>query len=126
MIVMIVADQNKIDWRQVFESQARIPVSPRAYPRKRRAALGPDRIGQDVESRSLDQYRCVVNECISDTIGIHSLSGFFTVGGFDPIGPRLTLVGEEEFQESERAFGTPSFPRRGQGEVQTLPVPLPS
>src|SRR5712664_4144756 len=62
MIVMIVAQQNRIDWREVLKAQAGRTVPPRTQPSNRAGAFRPDWIGEDIPSVHLDEHRGVINE----------------------------------------------------------------
>jgi hypothetical protein len=61
MIVMIVADHHEIDAGKILPPDARRATAARADPRQRTWPLGPNRIGQKVESVLLEQQRRVVD-----------------------------------------------------------------
>ena len=56
MVVMIVADEDEVDPRQVLEADAGRAHPARADEGERRGALRPDRIGEDVEALGLDEH----------------------------------------------------------------------
>src|ERR1700761_14977 len=62
VIVVVMAEQNQINGRQVFDGNARSMIAPRPSPRYWTSALGPDRICKDIETLELDQERRVIDE----------------------------------------------------------------
>src|SRR5207248_2652918 len=74
MIVVIVADEREIDRWQVFEAKARRAVAAGTGEADRRGALGPDRIGEDVDPVELQERGRMIDErdaklTIADTAG---------------------------------------------------------
>ena len=61
MIVVIVAEQDDIDAREILPSHAGRTVSPRADPLQRARARRPDRIGKNVHVAELKHDRRVVD-----------------------------------------------------------------
>ena len=56
MVVMIVADEDEVDPRQILEAHAGRAHPARADEGEGRGALRPDRVGEDVEPLGLDQH----------------------------------------------------------------------
>src|SRR5712692_9701990 len=68
MVIVIVAEQDDIDLRQVFERHARLAHSLGTDPAKGACTLRPDRIGQDGHGTGLDQKCRMVDESNRDLI----------------------------------------------------------
>src|SRR5450755_4747745 len=62
VIVMVMADQYKINRRQIFKSNSRKVTPLRSGPTKRAGALRPGRISQDVDALHLDEHGSVIDE----------------------------------------------------------------
>ncbi len=69
MIVVAVAEQHEIDRRQVGEIDRRRPHAARTEPGHRTGARGPDRIGQNIQSRDLQQHGGVTDQRGADAVG---------------------------------------------------------
>ena len=72
MVVMIVADQDHVDGRKIFESYARVSLPARTCPGNRAGAFRPDRIGQDVATGMLEQNGGMVHKRDARIAGFHS------------------------------------------------------
>ncbi len=68
MVIVIVAEQDDIDRRQVLDRQAWLAHSLGTDPAKRACTLRPDRISQDGDATRLDQKGRVVDESDGDLI----------------------------------------------------------
>ena len=62
VVVMVMADENEINWRQMFKSNSRKVTSLRSGPAKRAGALRPGRISQDVDALHLNEHGRVIDE----------------------------------------------------------------
>ena len=62
VVVMVMADENDINRRQMFKLQSGRAMSLRADPTNRAGALRPDRVGQDVDALHLNKHRCMIDE----------------------------------------------------------------
>jgi hypothetical protein len=62
MIVVIVADQHRVDRRQVVEADSRRTMPLRSRESDRRAAHRPDRIRQHIDAIELQQERRMIDE----------------------------------------------------------------
>jgi hypothetical protein len=81
VIVVVVGENHRIDWRQSIELNTGWNPTPRTGEAERRGSLAPDRIEEDVETGHLDQEARVANPCErkrsgfgtwNDEIGIYS------------------------------------------------------
>src|SRR5688500_19849294 len=61
MVVMIVADEDEVDPGQVLAADPRCPHPLWADEGERRGALGPDRVGEDVDALRLNEDRGVAD-----------------------------------------------------------------
>src|SRR3546814_9581462 len=71
MIVMIMADHNEVDLRQILEANARLRYTLGAQRREGAGIIRPDRIGKDIESTRLHQHRGVTNPDGLHLSGLH-------------------------------------------------------
>src|SRR3546814_14118442 len=71
MIVMIMADHNEVDLRQILEANARLRYTLGAQRRAGAGIIRPDRIGKDIESTRLPQNRGVTNPDVLHPSGLH-------------------------------------------------------
>src|SRR5580698_7680363 len=63
MVVVIVAEQNDVDRRQVFKTNPGCAMPARPCELHRTGAIAPDRICDDIEFADLQQDRRMVHEC---------------------------------------------------------------
>src|SRR5437867_3012849 len=98
MVIVIVAYENEIDRRKVLESNSRRPVAPRASEADRGDALGPDGIGEDVDSIELQQRRGVIDERDAQVAIVHSARRRRSTGRFD-LRPRALLAMQHPLQK---------------------------
>ena len=69
MVVVVVRLQDDIEGWQVFERNPRRNPTPRAGKLDWRCALAPDRIGQNVQARYLNQESCMPHPREGELIG---------------------------------------------------------
>ena len=62
VVVVVVADEDRVDGRQVVEGDARRGVSRRPGKRQRAGALRPDRVEEDIEAIDLDEKTRMTHE----------------------------------------------------------------
>jgi hypothetical protein len=62
VVVVAVADEDRVDGRQVVEGDARRSVSHRPSKRQRAGALRPNRVEEDIEAVDLDQETRMTDE----------------------------------------------------------------
>src|SRR5699024_4919347 len=63
VVVMIVADEYRVDGREVLKIKSRRTHSPGTYPLVGAGAVAPDRVREDIHSIKLQQKSSVVNKC---------------------------------------------------------------
>src|SRR5499425_1137145 len=63
MSIMRVAEEHRIDRRQVIEVDAGLGHPLRPYKREGTCSLRPNRISQDIHTRHLNQRGCVSHHC---------------------------------------------------------------
>ncbi len=103
MVVMAVGDQNDVDFRQVVKGDAgRMNALGAAGEAKRRGAIGPDRIDQNIQPCGLDEISRMADETDAQTIvdARGRLVGLLVV---DPRRPHRRLARETPFPERQRA-----------------------
>ena len=71
MVVMIMADEDDVDPRQIIKPDAGIPSPPWTDSGQRTRPLGPDWIRQDVEAVLLQQDGRMIDERDSELISYH-------------------------------------------------------
>ena len=109
MVVMVVADQNSMDGREIREFHSRRPVPFGASKAYGAAALGPNGVGQKIEPVCLDEYRGVVDVREPDII-YRVLRGWFVcLGVFNPIWPRCFFSLFDDFNKITEFF-CPTLP----------------
>src|SRR5215813_12271363 len=65
MIVMRVAEEHRIDWRQVIEVDAGLGYPFRSDEREGTCSLRPNRVSEDIYTRHLNERGCVSHYCYS-------------------------------------------------------------
>ena len=76
MIVVIVADQHRIDAGKILPPHPRLPASAGTDPGEWTGPLRPDRVSQDVGITMLEQYRRVVDQGHPQIIAFHARRRF--------------------------------------------------
>src|SRR3546814_14320358 len=69
--LMIMADHNEVDLRQILEANARLRYTLGAQRREGAGIIRPARIGKDIESTRLHQHRGVTNPHGIPLSGLH-------------------------------------------------------
>jgi len=69
MIVMVVGQNDHVDWRKAIEIDCRLNPASRTNELDWRCALAPDRIGQNVQARYLNQESCMTHPREGELIG---------------------------------------------------------
>ncbi len=119
MIVMIVAEQDEVDGREIFEVDSGGAVTFWTRPGKGTGAKGPNRIREDVESAGLDENGGVIDDgdAQSGTVDAGRWNGGHDVG--DEVWGTLGAAGEfptDDAGQAERAAAI------GVGEAFTVEV----
>src|SRR5579859_8199719 len=99
MIVMIVADENQIDRRKILEADAWRAMTLRSEKPDRRCALGPDRIGEDVDAIELDQRRRVIDERDAQLAARDALRRRLAKRCVGPRAPLAAIAREHPFEK---------------------------
>src|SRR4051794_3455408 len=118
MVVVIVADEHDVDRRQIAETDARRAMPLRPDVRRRRAALRPDRIGEDVEVVCLQQRRRVIDEGHAHPSVADALRRLLARRLVDPVAPVAMLAMEHPW--GQRA--APMLARLGVEEALSVEV----
>ncbi len=75
MVVMIVAEQDRVNRREVIEGDPRCRNAPRAGERNRAHLFRPNRIGQDIQAAGLYKYAGVADDRCSEPGDFYSGHG---------------------------------------------------
>src|SRR5689334_19401678 len=103
MIIVIMTEQNKINGRQILESNAGWAHSFWTRPIKWAGAFTPNRIGKNVQSFQLDKKSGVINK--RDTItGFNSGDRLFTMHAVGRWFPFCTLPRKKPFEHVGQTF----------------------
>src|SRR5258708_2677553 len=105
MIVVIVAEKHQMDGGKILPAHARHAAAARADGGKRTCPLGPDRIGQNIDSALLEQKRGMVDQRNRELIAIHGRRRFGWLDVRNEAGGWLRPCGELPSQDVENAAG---------------------
>src|SRR3989338_8136921 len=67
-VIMVVADQNQMNWRQILEIYTRQSISLWTNPLEWTGSFRPDGICEDIVAAHLNQKRGVSNPCDTDFV----------------------------------------------------------
>ena len=98
MVVMVVADEDDINGRQLLKRDARTAHAAWSAPLHRTRSLRPDRIGQHVDAAELQKERRVIDECERDLVGGQARRRWRMWRIVDPFRPRLFLARQRPAQ----------------------------
>src|SRR5205807_42120 len=107
VVVMIVADQDEIDRRQILEANPRRTMPPRTNERNRRNALRPNRISEDVDAVHLNERGRVIDEGDPQPPVIDPLRRRRTVLRLGMVRPRARLPRGLPFQKGPLGLPSP-------------------
>jgi hypothetical protein len=88
VVVVVVADEHRVERRQILEPDARRTMPPRPDPRERRDAVRPHRSVSTLTAVHLDQHGRVVDEGDAERSPADALGRLRGVGRVDPVPPR--------------------------------------
>ena len=103
MIVMIVADQHDVDAGKILPSHARFAPAPRTDPGERTRPFRPDRIGQNVGTRLLEQHGGMVDQRDPQLVAFHAGRRFGWLDVGNETRRWLRPAGELPSQDVEKA-----------------------
>src|SRR5210317_1748466 len=72
VVVVVVAYEDGVNWRQIRERNAWLAKTPRPGPGQRTGAIRPDRIGQNIYAAGLDQHSCMIDKSAANSIALHT------------------------------------------------------
>ncbi len=101
VIVVVMADRDRVERRQVFHPDAGRPVTGRPDPGDRADAAGPDRVRQDVGAAGLEECGRVIDERYAH-VG-HARRGPRSGRGRGPAAPWARVAGRHPPDEIEKA-----------------------
>ena len=120
MIVVIVAEEYGIDPGKILPPHARLPAAARTDRGERTCAVGPDRIGQNVEVALLEQHRGMVDQRNPQLSAFNARRRLGLLHVRNETGGWLRPAGELPSQNIEKAAR-----RGGVGIEEALPVKVP-
>jgi len=116
MVVVVVADQHRVDGREHVQGEAGL-ARPFGTEQERPGALGPDRVGEDVHPGGLDERGGVAHIGDAQLVGVNALGRVVLAGVRDVDGPGRGARGE---LPAEQVRDVPIF--GGPGRMELLAV----
>ncbi len=104
MVVVVMADQDAIDVRQILKEDAGIAMPLRTDPLYRAGAVRPDRIGDEIAAFRLQQHRSVIGEGDTEIASSHDRGRFFSWNRRNEVSPRPNAAVRYPFQEFAEAL----------------------
>lgn len=102
MVVVVVADEQDLNRRQIFEADAGSAVALGAGELHGTRAARPDRVGEDIEAAGLEQNRGVIDEGSAEFGPINARRRRRAGFGFDPATPGADFAVPHPFERSTK------------------------
>jgi hypothetical protein len=99
MIVVIVAEEDGVDWRQIFEAETRGAMAFRADPLEGAGAIRPDWVREEIFAAELNEDGGVADECHAEFTFGDALGRLWAGGLRDRFIPGAGLARSQPFHD---------------------------